>query len=175
MAKTIDKAIDELLKDYENIIVDAAKYATSRVCEDVYEYSMSCLDDYYENYQPTSYDRTDYLWQGLAISPYAENPRTVGGNIVSTVGVEYDSSKLDNIYRSNGSEQYQPVDGHWVLYNYLHGIHPITNGGRTSDTTVYFEVIDDEAPWDKMRKYLKNTVPERFKSNIYTYFIKQLK
>lgn len=173
MAKTIDKAIDELLKDYENIIVDAAKYSVDRVCEEVYEYSMSCLDDYYENYSPTSYDRTDYLWH--AILPYAEHPRIVGGNIVSTVGIEYDSSKLDNIYSSHASEQYQPVDGHWVLYNYLHGIHPTTNGGRTSETAVYIQVIDDEAPWDKMRKYLKNTVPERFQSNLYLYFLKNLK
>jgi len=173
MAKTIDKAIDELLKDYENIIVKAAEYATDEVCKEVYQYAMSCLEAYYDNYDPSSYDRTDYLWH--AILPYAEKPRIVGNNVVSTVGVEYDSSKLDKIYSSNASEQYQPVDGHWVLYNYLHGIHPTTNGGRSPETAVYIQVIDDEAPWDKMRRYLKNDVPEKFKSNLYVYFLKNLK
>ena len=184
--KTIDQAIDELLKDYENIIVDAAKYATGVVCEEAWKYSVdTILSEYYENYEPTSYDRTDYLWH--AILPYAEHPRTVGGNIVSTVGVEYDSSVLDNIYTSGSTKygavydddghisQYGHPDGEWVLNNYLMGIHPRTNGARNPAQVEYLPVMDDVSPWKKMEDYLVHMVPERFQSNLYLYFLKNLK
>ena len=120
-SKTIDEAIDKLLDNYEDVIIKAARYATDETCKEIYQYSMSCLEEYYESYIPSSYERTDYLWH--AILPYAEHPRKVGNNIVSTVGVEYDSTKLDGVY--NGSQKYRPVDGDWVLDNYLKGIHPI--------------------------------------------------
>lgn len=170
-SKTIDEAIDKLLDNYEDVIIKAARYATDETCKEIYQYSMSCLEEYYESYIPSSYERTDYLWH--AILPYAEHPHKVGNNIVSTVGVEYDSTKLDGVY--NGSQKYRPVDGDWVLDNYLKGIHPATNGSRDPNTVVYYEITDEVSPWDKMNTYLTNTVPERFKSNLYIYFIKNLK
>ena len=181
-AKTLNLAIDELLNNCESVIKEACEYATNKACVEIYKYSMSCLEEYYNNYDPNSYKRTDNLWR--AILPYAEKPRQVTNTIISTVGVEYDASVLEGVYYS-GSEKYGAVkneDGHiikyghpdseWVLENYLKGIHPATNGSRNPNDVVYYEIIDAESPYNKMQTYLKTVVPDNFKSSLMTYFIR---
>lgn len=167
-SKTLEQAIDELLKNYESVIQDACAYATDRACEDIYQYAMSCLESYYDNYEPNSYQRTDHLWR--AILPYAENPRKEKDTIVSTVGIEYDASVLEDVYY--GSKKYSPTDGEWVLSNYLQGIHPVTNGSSDPNTVVYYEITDAESPYNKMQSYLTTVVPENFRSSLISYFIK---
>lgn len=170
--KTFDKAIDELLENYESVIKDAVVYATDRVCEDVYRHAMSCLESYYESYIPNSYDRTDRLWQ--AILPYAEQPRKHGGYWWSVVGVEYDSSKLDGIYR--GSNKYGSPDGSWVLENYLKGIHPATNGATIPEFVEYYEITDDSipSPYNSMETYLSTEAGQNFAGYLMTYFIQHV-
>lgn len=168
--KSFDKAIDELLKNYESVIKDAVVYATDRVCEDIYKYSMSCLERYYENYIPNSYDRTDRLWQ--AILPYAEQPHKSGDYWASVVGIEYDASKLDGFY--HGSKKYQNTDNSWVLENYLKGIHPATNGASDPSLVEYYEIVDKESPYESMQTYLSTQAGNNFSGYLMTYFIKHV-
>ena len=166
-AKTLEDAIDEVLKDYNKVLEEAIKYASDIAVKDIYAESMSCLDEYYDNYDPTSYNRTDNLWR--AIVPYLQIKNTKN-SIKSTVGVEYDSSVL-NMY--HGSEKYNPTDGDWVLKNYLKGIHPATNGGTTTETTFYYENIDAVSPEQKMQSFL-NEYYNTFNGNVFMYFVSEV-
>ncbi len=166
MAKrTLNAAIDELMKNYEGALKEAVEYASNEAVKDIYTQSMSCLEAYYDSYEPTIYDRTDYLWH--AILPYAEETKYTKDGIVSRVGVAYDPSQLDNVYY--GSKKYCPVDGAWVLENYLAGIHPATNGGE-----FYYENIDPVSPTQTMNDYLNNYATTTFHNNILVSFAKQI-
>ena len=61
--RTINDALQELKKDYKKVLLEAVKQATNTACEDVYRFSMSVLDRYYANYEPSIYNRTDSLWK----------------------------------------------------------------------------------------------------------------
>lgn len=174
-SKTIDELINELLKNYKVALNEAVEYASDKAVEDIYKYSQNCLQEYYENYDPTSYNRSDSLWR--AILPYLKiiNNRN---EIISRVGVEYNPFVLEAYVAGNpaysGSKAYTPVDGYYVLDNFLEGIHPATNGSRNLDDVVYFEIIDTESPTDKMEKYLNQYASTTFHNNILISFAKQI-
>lgn len=175
MVKTLDQAISALMKDYENAIRKAVEYASNKAVKDIYNYSMTCLEEYYENYEPNRYNRTDSLWH--AILPYSESFDR-GKEIISRVGVEYNPFILQSYVDGNpayiGSNAYGQVDAWYVLDNYLDGIHPATNGSSNSDMVIYYENIDSESPTDKMEKYLDNYASTTFHNNILISFAKQI-
>lgn len=175
MVKTIEQAIDELIKDYENAIRKAVKYASDEAVKDIYNYSITCLEEYYENYEPSRYNRTDNLWR--SILPYSESVDS-GKEIISRVGVEYNPFILESYINGNpayvGSNSYGQVDTWYVIDNYLEGIHPATNGSRNPDTVFYYENIDAESPTDKMEKYLNNYASTTFNNNILISFARQI-
>ena len=175
MVKTIEQAIDELIKDYENAIRKAVKYASDEAVKDIYNYSITCLEEYYENYEPSRYNRTDNLWR--SILPYSESVDS-GKEIISRVGVEYNPVIFESYINGNpayvGSNSYGQVDAWYVIDNYLEGIHPATNGSRNPDTVFYYENIDAESPTDKMEKYLNNYASTTFNNNILISFARQI-
>ena len=72
------------------------------------------------------------------------------------VGVIYDPLRLEGVYNSEASPQYQPVDGEYVLRNYLNGIHPRTNGYPIlADEFIYDPKIDAESPNTTMQTYIE--------------------
>jgi hypothetical protein len=148
--RSITDILKELKNDHKTVLLKAVEQATNSACEDAYKFSMSVLDRYYENYNPSRYDRTDNLWR--AAMPIAK-VEDMGDVIVGTFGVEYDPSVLDGVY--DGSQKYEHPDGGWVLENYLMGIHPATNGGRTSDTAIYTPWQDAISPDEYLKKYLQ--------------------
>ena len=175
MAKTLEQAINELMENYEIAIQKAVEYASDEAVKDIYKYSITCLEEYYENYNPSRYIRTDSLWH--AILPYSESFNN-GKEIVSRVGVEYNPFVLETYINGNpayfGSNAYGQVDAWYILDNYLEGIHPATNGSSNPDTVVYYENIDVESPTDKMEKYLNNYASTTFHNNILISFAKQI-
>lgn len=148
--RTITDILQELKKDYKTVLLQAVEQATNDACEDVYKFSMSVLDRYYENYMPSRYDRTDNLWKSTKPISKVED---MGDIIIGTFGVEYDPSVLDGVY--DGSKKYGHPDGSWVLENYLMGIHPATNGGSTTDTSIYTPWQDAISPDGYLKKYLQ--------------------
>ena len=174
-AKTLDNAIDELMKNYTSALKEAVNYASGKAAEDIYKQAMNCLSEYYDNYDPTSYNRSDSLWH--AIVPYCQihdNEK----EIISRVGVEYNPFMLETYVDGNpaysGSKAYDPVDSWYVVENYLEGIHPATNGSRDPDNVLYYEIRDPVSPTEKMEKYLDNYVSTTFHNNILISFAKQI-
>ena len=172
------KAIEKVVKDYPTIIENAVEYASNIAVEDIYKKAIGCLNEYYDNYDPYSYNRTDNLWH--AILPYIQINKTAK-KIKCEVGVEYDGSVL-TMY--NGSKKYSPTDGYWVLNNYLDGIHPGTNGSSTPRESPYsdeewlqvvqlYGQIDTVSPSTKMRNFLKSYTKE-FDGNVWMYFISEV-
>lgn len=163
----ISNAVDDLLKDYKSAMKEAIKFASKQAEKDFMAKAKSCLQEYYDNYSPNRYDRTETLQ--YAFLPYA-NIKYGKDKVVGAVGVQYDTAALevyigDPEYSKNGkikhtgyygSSNYQPVDSWWVLDNYLRGIHPITNGGTTSETSIYYEIIDEKSPNQKMNEFIES-------------------
>lgn len=174
-SQTIDELLNELLKNYKGALTEAVNYASAKAVEDIYQYSMTCLEEYYQNYDPTSYNRSDSLWR--AILPYSEIHDS-GSSITSRVGVEYNPFVLETYVSGNpsyiGSKSYGQVDSWYVLENYLEGIHPATNGSSNPDTVVYYENVDAVSPTDKMEKYLNQYASTIFHNNIIVSFAQQI-
>lgn len=124
--RTIDEAIDEIFKDYKKAFRVAAKEATEQAKKDLYENSVSCLVRYYEDYDPTSYNRTYSLMESFV--PYANPVSEQGDVLICSAGVLFDSDRIAGMY--DGSKIYSPTDGGWIIANFLAGIHPRTDGSQ---------------------------------------------
>lgn len=177
MAKmTLDQAIDKLIENYRDALKEAVDYASGKAVEDIYKYSMTCLEEYYDSYDPTSYERSDSLWH--AILPYLETHETEE-ELISRVGVQYDSFALESYIAGNpayvGSKKYGQVEAGYVLANYLEGIHPATNGSSFPDQVQYYEIRDPKSPTEKMEDYLRQYVSKTFNKNMMISFAKQIK
>ena len=136
------------------------------------EKSDSLLAQYYKQYKPEQYDRQENL-------QHAINPIAQGGLIKNRtkyqirLGVEYDSAALDGLY--HGSKKWKNVDGAYVLNNYLHGIHPYTDGSTEpwngpGPAPYYAEEQFYPTPLAQMRIYLYNEVPVRFQRHLLKHF-----
>lgn len=165
--RTVTDILQELKKDYKNVLFKAVEQATNNACEDMYKFSMSVLDRYYENYMPSRYDRTDNLWRAAIPVAKVEN---MGDAIIGTFGVDYDPSVLDGVYY--GSKKYGHPDGSWVLENFLMGIHPRTDGSRVPGGGNYEEEkwIDPVSPDEYLKKYLSLRV-KKLENDVNDYLI----
>jgi hypothetical protein len=175
-SKTLDEAIDDIMKDYKNVVKKAVTYAAIEARRDIYNYSMSCIEEYYNEYDPKRYKRSDSL-------RYSVLPRliqyTEGDKIKTRVGVEYNPFSLEAYTQGNsaydGSSHYTPVDPWYVIDNYLRGVHPATNGTRNEDDVVYREITFSPSPTEKMETYLENYVKTTFNDNIILGIARQMK
>jgi hypothetical protein len=150
--RTIDEAIDEIFKDYKKAFKVAAQEATEQAKKDLYENSVSCLVRYYEDYNPTSYNRTYNLMESFV--PYANPVSEQGDMLVCSAGVIFDPDRIAGIY--DGSEIYSPTDGEWIISNFLAGIHPRTNGSQVVGGGNYEneKYYGDFVPAEAMQRYI---------------------
>ena len=164
--KTLDQAVDELIKDYRSAAKKAAEYATKKIKEDIYIKSLEVLQKYYDSYtqisgEPKSYVRTNRLKDSFI--PFS-NVTVHNNNIQCSVGVMYDYTRLDGYYY--GSKKYQPAESEWIINNYLEGIHPTTNGSSLSKDFIgplfdgqeraeYIPIKDQYSPTFRMEGYLE--------------------
>lgn len=168
--RTVTDILQELKKDYKRVLLKAVEQATNTACEDVYKFSMSVLERYYDNYMPSRYDRTDNLWR--TATPIAE-VKDNGDIIVGTFGVAYNPSVLDGVYY--GSDKYGHPDSSWVLENFLMGIHPRTDGSRIPGGGNYEQEkwIDPTSPDEYLKKYL-GSYRTKFENNVNDYLIRYI-
>ena len=168
--RTITDILQELKKDYKRVLVKAVEQATDTACEDVYKFSMSVLERYYDNYMPSRYNRTDNLWR--TATPIAK-VEDLGDVVIGIFGVEYNPSVLDGVY--DGSKQYGHPDGSWVLENYLMGIHPRTDGSRIPGGGNYEteKWIDPISPDEYLKQYLKLS-KNKFENNVLDYLLRYI-
>ena len=171
----IEEAINSIFKRYNSNLKKAMEYATKQAEFDINFEAKSCLYQYYDNYDPTWYERTDSLIQ--AFVPY-NKVTTDSRGILASVGVVYDPSRLDGVYQSEASDNpfFNPVDSTWVLKNYLAGIHPRTNGWpkyNRDDGLIYDPVIDDVSPDTKMKEYIER-YKDTFDKNVLLWLAKRI-
>ena len=170
-SRSIDEILNELRKNYHSILLKGVKNATETACKDIYKFSISCLDRYYENYSPSSYDRSDSLWR--AIVPYS-NVVDGGNVIISTAGVEYDANLLSAYVSSaglyNGSKKYGTADAEWVIENFLLGIHPATDGSSVPGEAVYMPYYDSYSTHQYTDRYLK-LYTHKLSDNVLNYVV----
>ena len=150
--RTIDEAIDEVFKDYKKAFKVAAQEASETARDDLYANAVSCLVRYYEDYDPTSYNRTYSLMESFV--PYVNLVREQGDSLLCSAGVEFDSNRIANTYY--GSEIYSPADSDWIIANFLAGIHPRTNGsgvvgGGNYEHEAYYGSF---VPAEEMQKFI---------------------
>lgn len=170
--RNLDEAIDELFKNYEGALTESMKYASEIAKDDIDFQAKTCLWEYYESFQPSTGEPNIYNRSGRledAFIPY-KNVERIGNNIEASVGMGYWAFMLDGAY--SGSATWTPVDGDWVLDNYLKGIHPTTDGS-TYKGAPYTPVYDPVSPDTKMEKYLNNYT-KTFNNNVLISFAKQL-
>lgn len=156
--EVLEKAVEDLLKDEKKAMKKAIKFAVNEAKTDLMAKADSCLIEYYNEYSPNSYDRTNSLRQSFL--PY-EKVVTKGDVVEGSVGVQYSASKLQEYIEANqpgsweredgslhggyyGSRNYQPVDAAWVIDNYLNGIHPTTVNTYAEDDFITYKVNGKE-------------------------------
>ena len=157
--KKLNDAIEEIVKGYKKAAVIAAAKATEKTAEVIYNKALSCLTEYYNSYNPTSYDRTHTLQWSFVKD---QSISTKGDNIICSMGVTYDPSRLDGFYwkkRGPNYQSYQEPDSTWVIDNYLRGIHPATSDGRaTMQYGLNYEekqgMFGEKSPTEKMDAFL---------------------
>lgn len=178
-AKDLKTAMKDLEKNYKEVLKEAVQYATKEAEKDIHKKSLSCLEEYYASYDPSSYDRINGLRH--AFLPY-KSVKSDGSHIIGIAGVEYFYDALDYMYQSgsekygahrkaDGSWEYGMPESAWVMENYLDGIHPTTNGYPTAKGTTqveYIPIYDAKSPTEKMSEYLDNYV-STFQDNVYSY------
>lgn len=160
--RTLDEAIDEVFKDYKKAFKVAAQEATEQARKDLYANAVSCLDQYYRDYEPNVFTDDNGLLYGYvrtyslinSFVPYANSIREVGDGFYCSAGVNFDPSKIENTYY--GSAIYSPTDAEWIISNFLAGIHPRTNGsqsvggGNYENEAYYGSVV----PAEIMQRYI---------------------
>ena len=96
--KNIDDVFAEILKDCKAVAVEVVKNAAKKTQNDIIKEADNYLQRYYNNYKPKKYKRTYQLHK--SIIPVFKD-KTKGGSISIEVGVEYNSSMLKGLYKSN--------------------------------------------------------------------------
>ena len=181
MAKDFNKIFDDILNDTKSVAIAAIKSASKQVQKDVCEQAEKNLQTYYRSYSPKIYKRTNRLRR--AILPYYAD-RSSAKNICIEIGVQYKSSALAGVYKSNSwyhksGDNWVPRHGgdfnfnssgngipqpEWILNNFWEGIHPATKYigwidedlGQECKDYVY-SPIQTTSQFDLMERYY-NTV-----------------
>lgn len=170
--KDINQVFDDILKDSKKIAIKAVSNAAQQIKKDIVEIAKTCLQKYYDNYDPKVYERTHQLHK--AIKPVYIN-HTTRNNISFEVGVEYDSLMLKNLYHSNsqyhqsgskwvsvkslpavGSNFGVPEHG-WILFNYLTGVHPWGSQDKISTDKRLKEYVYNKAE-ARINKYISSSM-----------------
>lgn len=170
----LDAAFAAIIKDCQAIAVEAVKNAAKKTQDDIIKEAESCLQKYYANYSPKIYKRTHRLkrailpyWadrsgkngtsievgvqykSGALKGAYRSNSRfhqsgDVWKSVTSTDDYSLNIPSPDKIEKI-GSDNGIP-EPHWVLNNYLEGIHPWAQTDSESTNTLMTKFFDDELP-----------------------------
>ena len=135
--KKLNDAIEEIVNNYKNSAKVAAKFASDKVAEEIYQIELSALQQYYTKFTPNSYDRLGNPEQpadgGGLVKSFVKfsNVKPVGAALICTMGVRLDPARLAGFYdkqRGANYKSYNPPDAGWIIDNYRAGLHPTTNG-----------------------------------------------
>jgi hypothetical protein len=169
--KAIDKAINRVYKKYDEAMQKSVEEAIKQGKKDLKANAVSCLVLYYNDYTPTSYNRTYQLID--CIVPYSEPIVKTNDGYVCDFGVDFDENRI--LY--NGSSEYSPADSGWIIDNFLLGLHPRTNGlsepGLSKEFYDFQFIQGTHVPQDIMAKFIEG-YKEIFYKNIHKNMSKQV-
>ena len=175
--KQLDDAIEEISKKFNKAARKAAEVAAEKTTDAIYNKALSCLENYYASYKPTSYDRTNTLVWSF-VKDFSVKPKR--NTIICDMGIIYDPTRLDGFYwkkRGEGYHSYPEPDSQWVIDNYLDGIHPSTvkGTGATMQYGInYTEAVDVQSPTYLMKMYFEWQAIQEFKKWYYMSLYEQV-
>lgn len=114
--KSVDKLFDDIIKDYKAVVEETVYRAAISAKDDIIFEAHSCLRKYYNNYKPRRYKRTKSLQRAIVPIFKINSTRR---KISFRVGVQYDSSRLEGIYKSNS--RYHQSGTKWKSSGYTAG------------------------------------------------------
>lgn len=165
---SIEEAVADMKKRGEAAIRTAVNKVADIGVEDVYKFSVSCIDRYYANYSPSIYDRTYQLYN--TVSPVNEVSEG-GGMISAKIGVKFDAGALGTHYHSTrwGTTTGVP-DGHSevILNDFLDGIHPMTDGSPVPGTPAL--MVQDGFSTDSLLNRYLSLYLKKMERLVSTYF-----
>lgn len=168
--KTLDDAIRDNAEDFKKKMIRAAKRATKEAMREINNNALSCLQEYYNEYDPTSYRRTDSLRHAIFPTYFVVED---GNDMLCEAGIEFDSTLLDAYVAGepayDASNKYVIVDTDWVIVNFLNGVHPRTNGASIPDEVEYMPKTFLPSPNEKLQNHI-DTYRDKFNSALYKYF-----
>lgn len=171
-AGSINEIAQDIKEKRKAALRSAVNKTTDKAVREIYKFSISCIDQYYANYEPSIYDRTYQLYN--TVSPIVEI--SDGGDMISaTVGVRFDASALGTHYHRTQWGTIQGVEnGHEedILSDFLDGIHPMTDGSPVPGTPA-LKVQDGFSTDSLLNKYLPLYLRQMAK-NIDSYFVLSL-
>lgn len=150
---SIGEAVEDMKKRGAKALRIAVSKAADVGVEDIYKFSVSCIDQYYASYIPSIYDRTYQLYN--TVSPVLEISE--GSDMVTAkVGVKFDSGALGTHYHATHWGTTTGVANGYeddILTDFLDGIHPMTDGSPLPGTPALM-VQDGFSTDGLLNKYL---------------------
>ena len=165
---SVDEAVEDMKQRSKKAMRAAVDKAADVMIEDIYKFSVSCIDRYYANYEPSIYDRTYQLYNTLSsVCELSDS----GDFVTGKIGVRFDAGALGTHYHSTFWGTRDGVDnGHSedILSDFLDGIHPMTSGSPVPGTPAL--MIQDGFSTDGLLiKYL-SLYKHKFDRLISSYF-----
>lgn len=156
--------IDDLITDIEHYCSNIAKYAAIEAREDLYKTAQNAIDYFYDEWQPTYYERHYYNLKEKSFKKYYHNNH----NKTYSGGIELSYEWMDDIYRADTelifnlvyagyhglkNVNWRDEDGNITSIGTPVIMHPFTPYHITSPSPM--EIIEE-----KQRKILRN--PEHY-------------
>ena len=174
MANNLNNVFKQLEKQSKQIVANSMRDVAQKAYALAKKKASSCLKQYYKNYKPKRYKRSNSLVK--AIKAYAPKETTRGTAHNISFSVTYDSKYLKGLYHSNSwyhqsGNKWDPVmhtwdpdyikhgvrdeslgqnhgvpEAGWILNNYLQGVHPWAKTDKESTHTVMTRFFEQELP-----------------------------
>jgi hypothetical protein len=164
--KTFADIYKAVIKNAKTAAVAAAKQTAQKIEKDMYKRALDGLKNYYREYDPDVYDRTDYLKNAI-IRVYED--KSTDSVVSIEIGIRYDESMLEDHYYSGSTKNPSYPEPEWILNNFLDGIHPRTTTGYKYNPARYIATqtiemnsfIENEVE-DLMYKYMNDAILKEF-------------
>lgn len=175
MANDLSAVFAQIEKQSKQMAIDAMREVANKMHKLAIKTARNCLKQYYANYKPKRYKRTNQLKKAIGASV---KPKEVKRGDIYTISffIKYDANKLKGLYYSNSwyhqsGGAWKPVmhtwdpnyikngvrdksigqnngvpEPEWILNNYLQGIHPWGQTDSESTDTVMTRFFQQDIP-----------------------------
>lgn len=175
------KAVNKNI-DIDSLSKDIVKRALDSAQADIDRHLTSIADDvlmkYYEDYEPTQYERTENFLEKCYYLRHHHNQGRGGGRQYRYINLWFSPDEMNEVYytyRRKGTESF-PKDQ--VFYqNFNHGYHGRIVGTRTKGDkywikgkTKYIPAKELEKEWNNLRKQDRSKFNKMMDEKIYAAF-----